>query len=297
VILVLGGGGQLARELDGLASARGVALTAPPRRELDITDTDAVAAAIARTKPALVINAAAYTAVDRAETEIAAAMAVNADAPGRIAAQCDAAGIPLIHVSTDYVFAGDKTTPYREDDPVSPLGVYGASKAAGEAAVRAAAARHLILRTAWVYGAHGANFLKTMLRLARERDELRVVADQRGCPTSTRSLAEAMLLIAPRLIEAAGTSASPLWGTYHFCGTGETSWHGFATEIVRAQARFTGRSPVVTPISTAEYPTPARRPANAILDTAKFGATFGHRAPPWQADMQAAVAEILMEKR
>jgi len=277
VILVFGGNGQLGRELARAGAAAGVPLVAMSRSEADIADAAAVRRALATHKPQLVVNAAAYTKVDLAETEVQAARQGNEIGPTLLAEACAELSLPLIHISTDYVFDGTKAGPYVESDPVAPTGSYGRSKAAGEAAVRAASLRHVIIRTAWVYGAFGNNFLKTMLRLAASRDELRVVADQRGCPTSTADLADAILSIAPRLI-----AGPDVWGTYHFAGSGVTTWHGFATRIVAAQAPLTGRNPRVTPITTAEYPTPARRPANSALDCEKFARVFGIRARPWE---------------
>jgi dTDP-4-dehydrorhamnose reductase len=276
VILLLGANGQLGQELTRESAAQGVALTALARAEADIANNDAVSGTIARHRPTVVVNAAAYTKVDLAESEGEAARAANETGPALLGAACAAAGVPLIHISTDYVFDGTKATAYVESDPIAPIGAYGRSKAAGEAALRRAMPHHVIIRTSWVYGEFGANFLKTMLRLAATRDELRVVADQRGCPTSTGDLARAILGIAPRL--AAGDE---VWGTYHFAGTGVTTWHGFASRIVSAQAPLTGRSPRVTAITTAEYPTPARRPANSELDCALFARVFGIRARPW----------------
>jgi dTDP-4-dehydrorhamnose reductase len=222
------------------------------------------------------VNAAAYTKVDLAETEVEAARQGNEIGPSRLGEACGAAAIPLVHLSTDYVFDGTKPTAYVETDPVAPAGSYARSKEAGERAVRRTAPRHVILRTSWLYGEFGHNFLKTVLRLAAAHDELRIVADQRGCPTSTLDLAEAILSIAPRLI-----AGDAVWGTYHFAGSGVTTWHGFASRIVAAQAPFTGRSPRVTPITTAEYPLPARRPANSELDCSLFAHAFGIRARPW----------------
>jgi dTDP-4-dehydrorhamnose reductase len=270
-----------------MADAGGIALTALPRAQADIADAGAVAAAMARVKPALVVNAAAYTRVDQAETEPEAARRGNEAGPAVLARACADAGVPLVHISTDYVFDGTKAGAYVESDPIAPLGVYGKTKAAGEAAVRDALPAHIILRTAWVYGAFGHNFLKTMLRLARERDELRVVADQRGCPTSTRDIAAAILHIAPRL--AAREAA---WGTYHFAGAGATTWHGFASRIVAAQAPLTGRKPRVVAITTADYPTPARRPANSELDSSLFARTFDFRAQPWEQETDATVRAL-----
>ena len=223
----------------------------------------------------MVINASAYTKVDRAETDEEAAFRANATGPEILAKACAAAGLPLIHVSTDYVFDGTKSGAYRESDPVAPLGVYGRSKSAGEEAIRRHLPQHVIVRTSWVYGIYGANFLKTILRLAGERDELRIVADQSGCPTSTADLAQALLAVAQALGEGRAVS-----GTYHLAGTGVTTWHGFASRIVEAQRPFTGRSPSVVPIRTEEYPTPAQRPANSELDSALFSRTFGYTARP-----------------
>jgi len=279
VILVFGGNGQLGQELVRAGAAQEAPLVALSHAEADIAHADAVRDAIARHQPAVVVNAAGYTKVDLAESEPEAARAGNETGPAVLGAACAVARVPRIHISTDYVFDGAKPGAYLESDPVAPLGAYGRSKAAGEAALRAATPRHVIMRTSWVYGEFGTNFVKTMLRLAATRDELRVVADQRGCPTSTGDLARAILSIAPRL--AAGDD---VWGTYHFAGSGVTTFHGFACRIVAAQAPLTGRNPRVTAITTAEYPTPARRPANSELDSSLFARTFGIRARPWDEE-------------
>jgi len=276
VILLFGANGQLGQEMVRASSARKMSLVALSHAEADIADANAVREAIARHKPALVVNAAAYTKVDLAETDVEAARRGNDIGPALLGEACAAAGIPLVHVSTDYVFDGTKPTAYVESDAVSPASSYGRSKEVGERAIRARAPRHVILRTSWVYSEFGHNFLKTILRLAATRDELRIVADQRGCPTSTLDLAEAVLSIAPRLI-----AGEDVWGTYHFAGSGVTTWHGFASRIVAAQTPFTGRSPRVTPITTAEYPLPAPRPANSELDCSLFARIFGIRARPW----------------
>jgi dTDP-4-dehydrorhamnose reductase len=191
-------------------------------------------------------------------------------------------------VSTDYVFDGTKPSAYVEDDPIAPLGVYGHSKAEGEAAIRNVLEHHVIMRTSWVYGVYGANFLKTILRLAAERDELRIVADQRGCPTGTADIAEAILAIAPVL-----ANGDPVSGTYHFAGQGVTTWYDFAGAIVDAQAAFTNRRPAIVPISTAEYPTAAKRPANSALDCSRFAATFGIKAQDWQTRTRDVTAALL----
>jgi dTDP-4-dehydrorhamnose reductase len=279
VILLFGGNGQLGRELTRASSARAIPLAALSHSEAAIDDEAAVRDAVGRYSPAVVVNAAAYTKVDLAERETDAARRANEIGPGILAAACATAGVPLIHISTDFVFDGSKQDAYVEDDPVDPINAYGRSKAAGERAVRETAPAHVIIRTSWVYGEFGHNFLKTMLTLASTRDELRVVSDQRGCPTSTSDLAAAILTVALRL--AAGDDVS---GTYHFAGSGVTTWHGFAARIVAAQAPLTGRAPRVTAISTKDYPTAARRPANSALDCSRFERVFGIRGLPWQEE-------------
>lgn len=286
-ILLFGAGGQLGRELTELAAARGRALTGLDRTGCDITDPRAVAAAVIATRPTLLVNAAAYTAVDRAEDEEEAAFAANATGPGVIAAAAARAGLPLLHLSTDYVFDGRLDRPYRANDPTAPLGVYGRSKLAGEAAVRQALDRHVILRTAWVYGRHGGNFLKTMLRLAGERDGLSVVDDQIGRPTATADLAQAVLAVADHV--AAGDEP---WGLYHFAGPQTVSWCGFARAIMAEWERRGARAIPVTAIGTADYPTKARRPANSALDSSLFGARFGYDAAPLRDRIAEAVAAL-----
>jgi dTDP-4-dehydrorhamnose reductase len=288
VILVFGGNGQLGQELARAATRGRLAVAALGRERADITDAVAIAGVLAAYRPSLVVNAAAYTKVDLAETDAANAAAANAHGPAILARACADASVPLLHISTDYVFDGTKREPYRESDAVAPLGVYGRTKAAGEAAVRDILPRHVIIRTAWVYGEFGQNFLKTMLRLARERDEVRVVDDQHGSPTSTRELAAAILEIAPRI--AAGAD---VWGTYHLTGSGATTWHGFAATIVAAQAPLTNMAPKVTAIKTADYPTAAARPANSVLDCSRFEHVFGFHARPW-ADEAADITRMVV---
>jgi dTDP-4-dehydrorhamnose reductase len=289
-ILVAGAQGQLARALVEEAEARGgLTVTALGRPQLDLTDAATIARAMSDTRPDLVVNAAAYTAVDKAESDNAAAFAINRDGAGALAAAAKAAGCPIIHVSTDYVFDGTKAEPYVETDPTNPTGVYARSKLEGEAAVASANPEHLILRTAWVFAAYGNNFLRTMLRLARERPQLRVVADQRGNPTFAPHLADAILAIAAQL--GPGGSARR-WGIYHASASGETTWAGFATAIVAAGARLGLPQVPVTPITTAEYPTPARRPANSRLDCGKLERAFGVRLPPWQQGMEACIDQL-----
>jgi dTDP-4-dehydrorhamnose reductase len=285
-VLVLGAGGQVGRELRRYSWSAETRLVAFDRFCLDITLREAVFATIANERPDIVVNAAAYTAVDRAESEPDAAWAANCAGPANIAASCRESGIPLIHISTDYAFDGTKSGPYREDDPVNPLGVYGASKEAGERTVREALREHVILRTAWVYSMHGHNFVKTMLRLAEERPVLRVVADQTGSPTGAADIADAIARIAQHVRD--GDAA---WGTYHFVGAGAVTWHGFAEAIFDLASRWRGSPPRVDPITTADYPTPARRPANSVLDCSRIAAAFGIEPRPWRA----ALAEVIEE--
>lgn len=292
-ILILGTSGQVGTELMRAAWPQGTELVGLARPDVDMARLETVEAAVAEHAPDLVVNATAYTAVDKAESDRDAAFAVNRDGPARLAAACAARGVPLIHISTDYVFDGTKPAPYTEDDPVAPLGAYGASKEAGEAAVRAALPQHVILRTSWVYAAHGANFVKTMLRFGRERDEMRVVADQHGAPTAAADIAAAIVAIAGRIAAGRNEGADVPWGTYHFTGTGETTWHGFAESIFQRLEAATGRRPRLQAITTADYPTPARRPANSRLDCARIRTAFGIEAPRWE-DSLDRVLDVLL---
>lgn len=286
-VLVFGSGGQLGTDLQRAAKDQGIALISASRQEADIADRSSVQTLMERYRPAIVINAAAYTRVDDAEDNRAAAEHSNVSGAAVLAELCAAAGAPLIHISTDYVFDGSKQGAYRETDPVRPVGFYGLTKARGEEAVRSACQRHAILRVSWLYGEFGQNFLKTMLRLAKERDVIRVVADQRGCPTSTRDLARAILQIAPVLV------AEPTkYGTYHFAGDGVTTWHGFASAAIGKYCELTGRNVHVDAITTAEYPTRTRRPANSALDCTKFESVFGFRGAPWRQEVEQ-ITEIL----
>jgi dTDP-4-dehydrorhamnose reductase len=282
---VIGTSGQLATELHRLGPEVGCPLVPPV--QFDLTDTPRLRAELDEKRPRLIINAAAYTAVDQAEVERERAFAVNAQGPGELARWCAENEAALIHVSTDYVFDGQKQGAYVEDDATGPLGVYGASKLAGERAVRDALDRHVILRTSWVFSATGHNFVKTILRVAQQRDELRVVADQVGKPTSAAELARAILELARRV----GQPAFP-WGTYHFACPDRTSWHGFAEAIVDEQAEVTGRRPKVTAITTAEYPTRATRPANSTLDTSRFESTFALKPRAWRDELRAVVRKL-----
>jgi dTDP-4-dehydrorhamnose reductase len=286
-VLLTGANGQLGWEVARRAAAHGLILHAAGAAELDISDAQAVERAVHELRPRVVVNAAAFTAVDRAESNAEAAFRVNRDGPAYLAAVCARHDAALIHISTDYVFDGARPGAYAEDDPIAPLGVYGASKAAGEAAVRAALPEHVILRTSWVYGAHGANFVKTMLRLAETRDDLRVVDDQRGCPTFAGDLAEAILSIAARI--KAGAMPADGYGTFHCAGQGPTTWRLFAARIFELAGPRLGRTPRVTPIATSDYPTPAARPANSVLDCGKLARVHGLRLRPWPE----ALAEML----
>ncbi|WP_028918269.1 dTDP-4-dehydrorhamnose reductase, partial [Pseudoxanthomonas sp. J35] len=230
-----------------------------------------------------------YTAVDKAETDRDTAFRINADAPGALAKACADLGIPFVHYSTDYVFDGQGTRPYRVDDPTAPLGVYGASKRAGEQAVRAAGGRHLLFRTAWVYAAHGHNFLRTMLRVGAERDELRVVADQVGTPTPAALIADVTANALGKALADPGIA-----GTWHLVADGQTSWHGFAEAIFAeaVAASLLPRAPKVQAIATADYPTPARRPAYSCLDTATLKRDFGVELPDWRQGLKGVIAEL-----
>jgi dTDP-4-dehydrorhamnose reductase len=288
--LIAGAQGQLARAMIELApSAADVTAFAVGRPALDLTAPATVLAALTDFRPDVIVNAAAYTAVDQAEVEPGAAMALNAEGPKRLAAAASRMGAVVIHISTDQVFEGTKPGPYSEGDPTAPVSAYGRSKLAGEEAVRAAAPRHIILRTSWVYSPFGTNFVTTMLRLARERDEVRVVDDQMGNPTYAPHLADAILGIA-RAVTASPPSS--IWGTYHAAGAGAVTWCGFAQEIMRVSAAGGGPSAAVVPIATAEFPTRAKRPANSQLDCSKLAEVFGLRLPPWREGVAACLARL-----
>ncbi len=292
-VLILGAGGQLGAELarqftDSRADAWEV--RAMGRAEVDFTDLDAVRQAVRGFAPTVTINAAAYTAVDRAEAERDLAFTVNAAAPGALAEEMTRLGGWLLHYSTDYVFNGSGELPWRETDTTGPLNVYGASKLAGELAIAASGAKHLIFRTSWVYAAEGRNFLHTMLRLGRERERLTIVSDQIGAPTTAEALAAATLSVVEQVVD--GREPEP--GLYHLACAGETSWAGFAEAIFAAFAARQ-RPPVVAPIPTEEYPTPAQRPRNSRLSCDKFAGEFGERLPDWRAALDSVAARILAE--
>ena len=279
MLLVFGRTGQVARELARLAPEA----TFLGRDEADLADPAACARAIVGRRPEAVVNAAAWTAVDAAEAEEEAALQVNADAPGAMAQACAAAAIPFVQISTDYVFDGSGDRPWRPEDATAPLGAYGRTKLAGEAAVRAAGGPHAVLRTSWVFSAHGSNFVRTMLRLGAERDALRIVADQVGGPTPAAAIAAACLRIAERLRDNPGLS-----GTYHFSGTPDVSWADFARAIFAA-ARL---EVAVEDIPTRDYPTPAPRPLNSRLDCSAAETAFGLARPDWRAALSDIVAEL-----
>jgi dTDP-4-dehydrorhamnose reductase len=288
-ILITGANGQLGRELLAMAPAYGsLEVVGVDRQQCDISDAASVSRCFGAVRPALVINAAAYTQVDRAESDVARAYAVNRGGARHLAQACADDGVPLLHVSTDYVYDGSKATPWHVGDVVAPLGVYGASKLAGEMAVREARLPHVILRTSWVFGEYGNNFVRTMLRLATVRDELRVVADQRGGPTWTGDLAAALLAVAQRHLDG-GTVH---WGTYHYAGQPATTWHGFAQTVV-AEGFAAGLLPRLTPvraIATSDFPTPAHRPANSVLDMAETQRHLHLPAPDWRVGLRQVLA-------
>ena len=283
LVLIFGRTGQVGRELSQLAWRSGVVVRQLNRSDCDLALPATAAARVLEIRPDIVINAAAHTAVDRAESEPALAAAINRDAPLAMADACRKIGAKLIHLSTDYVFDGRKQAPYVEDDPVAPLSVYGRTKEEGEAAVRIALPKHVILRTSWVFAAHGSNFLRTMLRLANERTELCVVADQQGAPTAAQDIAGAIATIVGRI--GAGHGA---WGTFHFSSREPTTWLGFAQAIFAMR----GTGPELAPITTEEFATPARRPRYSVLDCTKVAETYGIVQPSWRAAL-ADVMDVL----
>jgi dTDP-4-dehydrorhamnose reductase len=283
-IVVVGTTGQLALALHRRARSAGLALAAP--RRIDISQRSEVNALFQAQRPDIVVNASAYTNVDGAERDQERAYAVNASGPRWLAEWCELNGAALIHVSTDYVFDGEKEGEYVENDPTGPLGVYGASKLAGEQHVRASLERHVIVRTSWLFSADGQNFVKTLVRLASERDSLRVVADQRGRPTAANDLADALLGVARVMLRG-----DAHFGTFHFAGTGATTWFDFARAIMREQALYTGRRPEVVAIGSGDYPTLAKRPRNSVLSTYAFESKYGVHPRSWQDGLRETIAE------
>lgn len=288
-VLVTGAKGQVGSELVKAAPA-GFTVIGLGSNELDITNQQQVTAVMAQYKPDLIINAAAYTAVDKAESDIETAFAVNEKAVALLAQAAYDADIPLFHISTDYVFDGQASTPYKETDTVNPQSVYGASKLAGEQALERTHAKHIILRTSWVFGATGNNFVKTMLRLGKEREELSVVADQYGCPTSARSIAEVLWQLAEKYV----AERTLPWGIYHFSNSPACTWHEFACEIFEqaVKAGVLERKPVVHLISTAEYQTPAKRPAWSVLNFSKSESMLGGKAVYWPSELRLVLQQL-----
>lgn len=283
-ILITGAGGQVGHELAIADSQhRLIALT---RQQFEITDAVQIAEAFALYQPDILINAAAYTQVDLAENEAELAFAFNRDGVANLLKVCKQVDIPMLHISTDYVFDGSKHGAYKESDPIAALGVYGESKAVGDAVLQTTLEQHIILRTSWVFSATGNNFVKTMLRLGKEREELGIVNDQHGCPTSARSIAEVLLSIADRYLQGNAIK----WGTYHYCNQPETTWFGFARAIFEQAGGFENLQ--LNAIATSDYPTPARRPQNSVLDCAKLEANFGIEQANWIDELGLVLAQI-----
>ncbi|BBO73017.1 NAD(P)-dependent oxidoreductase [Desulfosarcina widdelii] len=285
-ILIIGNKGQLGWALERSAENHDIKTVGVDLPELDMTHAEALNQLVGRKRWAAVVNAAAYTAVDKAECDVDTAFAVNRDGVAHLADACREHDLPLIHISTDYVFNGRATSPYTPDDPIDPLGIYGQSKAAGEKALRERLDRHVIIRTSWLYGIHGNNFVKTMLRLARERKELRVVFDQYGCPTYAGDLADAILQITKPCMK----NQDLPWGTFHYCNKGIISWHRLARQTIQSASRYEKfQVETIVPITTEEYPTPAPRPAYSALDCTGFTESFGIEMVDWKDSLDLMV--------
>lgn len=300
-ILLTGSRGQVGSELLPLLQKSGTVI-APTRTELDLTDTDAVRRFIRSTNPRWIVNAAAYTAVDKAESEPEKAFIVNRDVPRVLGEEAVRLGSAVVHISTDYVFSGEGTIPWQEDDPTAPLSVYGASKRAGEEDLASSGAAHFIFRTSWVYGAVGHNFLLTIYRLARQRHELKIVDDQHGAPTWSKNIARLIAGTVQRYDEQSvevssslADSARAVSGVYHACDAGFTTWFGFAREFLNEAQRAKPGQPLaeLIPIATSEYPTPARRPQNSRLNCNKLAQVLGFKMPPWQESMAKVMQDLL----
>lgn len=292
-ILVAGKSGQVGQCLSRLGSRGDSRLLVAGRPDFDIEDAASIDCKLSRVEPAVVINVAAYTAVDKAETEPERCFAVNRDGAARLAAAAWRSGASFIQISTDYVFDGQKPSPYLEVDSAGPLSVYGRSKLEGEQAILAAHPQAVIVRTSWIYSMFGSNFLKTMLQLARSRPVLRIVDDQHGCPTSAHELASALFTIASKLLDE---GAERYAGLYHLSGTGQTSWYGLAVEIFSNAKRRGWLIPRLEPISTAEYSTPARRPHNSVLDCTKADRVFGVKLAPWSSSVRDCIDQLIIDK-
>jgi len=290
-VVVIGSEGMLGGEVVELLKRAGFEVVALDIPRIDITRQESVRSVLGRSDTAhLLINCAAYTAVDKAESEPQAAFAVNRDGPANLACECERLGIPLIHISTDYVFNGKSDRPYKEDDEADPINVYGLSKWQGEEAVRSRLSDHIIVRTSWLYGARGQNFVKTMMRLGAEREELKVVCDQYGCPTWSYDLADCLGKISERILS--GAEEVPR-GTFHFCGAGITTWYDFASAILdEVRRRLATRVAVVSPVPTSSYPTAAVRPKYSALDCGKIDASLGIAPPPWEKSLAGLMDEL-----
>lgn len=291
-ILLLGKSGQVGGDLNPLL-AEFSELHAPDRRSLDLFKPDSIREYIQTLRPDVILNAAAYTAVDKAESEPELASAINSVAPGVLAEEAAKLNALLVHYSTDYVFDGTKPEPYVESDPINPLNVYGMTKAGGEHAIKKSNCAHLIFRTSWVYSARGSNFLLTILRLAREREELRIVDDQIGAPTSSESIAQATVEVLKQWLHDDSARPREKSGTYHMTATGYVSWFGFANEIIEQYGKQSLRVRAVIPISSREYPTPARRPLNSRLDCSQISNAFGINLLPWQAGLSSVLGSLV----
>jgi dTDP-4-dehydrorhamnose reductase len=291
-ILIAGKNGQLARSLRELAMRTGLPIVAVGRPDLDLENKASIDRVMAEVEPCAVVNAAAYTAVDRAESESSSAFRINCDGAARLADAAGQRGIPLVHISTDYVFDGSKRSPYREDDIPAPINVYGSSKLAGELAVLEASPCAAVIRTSWIYSPYGNNFVRTMQRLSETQSLVRVVDDQRGTPTSALDLAAAILQIVQRLQSAQGCDNA---GIYHVAGEGEATWHEFAAAIFDDLARRGRRVPVLERITTEQYPTPARRPQNSCLNSSKAERAFGVRLAPWRAALETCLDQLAVQ--
>ena len=291
-LLIIGSKGQLGSELVIECKRNDFSFLALDLPEFNITDQPQVKKTLADFKPSIVINASAYTNVDMAETEPEIAYTVNSDGPANLAVSCDKNRIPIIHISTDYVFDGSKGQPYAESDPVSPLGIYGKSKEKGESKLRSILKQHIILRTSWLYSAYGNNFVKTMLKLGKEKEIIKVVSDQYGCPTCAADLAEAVVDISKQITQ----NFKIAWGTYHYCGLGITTWHEFAKAIFEIASQYQNyKVSSVEAITTAQYPTKTKRPAFSALDCGLFKKHFGINIKPWQESLEKTIERILKD--
>ncbi len=302
-LLITGSNGQVGWHLQRTLAPMGE-VTAIDIEQVDLTDARAVSRTVREIAPDIVVNAAAYTAVDKAESEAELARAINVGAPAQIAAECSRSGALLVHYSTDYVYDGSKPTPYEERDATGPLSIYGETKLAGDQAIQASGCAHIILRTTWVYDIRGKNFLRTVIRLAQEKDELRIVGDQYGAPTWARGLGEATTIILGRCLEHKSETGDWRTGIFHLTSGGQTSWAGFAQAILEDYVAFRPadgsgefgaplKTPKVSAITTADYPTPARRPRNSVLSNAQVQAAFGIRMPDWRAQLRLAMQDAL----